>query len=127
MGATTVDSGASDYGTVMRLQSSVADFDVETAARESIVAGIVGGAASSNVVFGGGTIDIINYADTGSSTQIIGHGGVVTTAGVRDQVHCFGTWYNTSDAVDIIVLKTDTGTDFIAGSVFTLYGLGDSS
>ena len=124
LGATAVDSGASDYGYRTNYVSNVTDFVQADATASFLYAGLAGGNQSSNIRFGGGFIDIFEYAATGRNKNMVFHSGLITTAAETIRYVGSGSWYNTTDAVDIIELSPETATDFDADSTFTLYGLG---
>ena len=67
-------------------------------------------------------LDILDYARTAAFRDMIGDAGHIGD----DSTHYFSTarvvWRNTADAITVIRLFPETGTNFVAGSRLAVYG-----
>lgn len=68
------------------------------------------------------TMDIVNYAGTTFYKNISSKGGNNNNNSGQETGTAYGTWKNTA-ALTSIKLYLDSGSDFVAGSTFILYGI----
>lgn len=74
-------------------------------------------------LFGGGVIDILDAFNTNKHKTIRNLGGVAGITSQNGQIHITsGSWFNTA-ALSTMLLYPGSGTNFVAGSRFSLYGL----
>lgn len=80
------------------------------------------GASSTASVFGAIRIEIPQYANTSFHKQIRARGGFIDTTNIHAG-YSLARWGSTS-AIDTITLFPLNGPNFVANSVFRLYGIG---
>jgi hypothetical protein len=78
-----------------------------------------GSAAAANI-FGSGVIDILDPYSASKNTTVRGLAGI--TGGVNLVLLRSGLWVNTA-SITTITIDADTGTNLVAGSRFSLYGI----
>jgi hypothetical protein len=81
----------------------------------------VGAASATSGIFGGGVIDVLDYANTNKNTTMRSLGGVDTNGAGKVMLGS-GAWYNTA-AVTSVTILSSTGSSFVQYSSFALYGI----
>lgn len=66
---------------------------------------------------------ILNYADTSQFRHASGSSRQYATTVNRSVMQFSGVWSNAADAIDIMTLTPNFGTNFVAGTQVSLYGL----
>jgi hypothetical protein len=80
------------------------------------------GATATANVYGGGTVTFYNYTKTDRHQHYLAASGIADVESNNAMRIYSGRWENTA-AITSIVMTTDSSSDFIAGSVFTLRGI----
>lgn len=93
--------------------------DSGTSAAQIAPTNFISGATAAAGTFSNVVLIISNYAQTGYSRSISGSGGVSVQI-----THMLGMWSNTANAITQIDLEPVIGSNFIAGSSYSLYGIG---
>lgn len=122
LGSGTVDSGAAAYGWGGHLAGEVGNTEFFDVSDSEITA--TGLLATSGGPLGSVTIHLPDYSRVGGLRTVQTDGGFVDVGGtVWRRWVGIGTWDNTADAIDVIMLDAEYGT-LEAGSVARLYGWG---
>lgn len=74
---------------------------------------------SASNAFGGAVLDILDFADTSKNTSFISSSGM-TDSNLVDVITCM--WNNT-DALETLELYSNTGSNFLSGTQYSLYGV----
>jgi len=80
----------------------------------------IGNAVESSNIFGAGVTDILDFSSTSKNTTVRSLGGI---AGTTDSIRLNSFAYLSTSAVTSLFLYLESGTNFVAGSRFSLYGI----
>lgn len=128
VGAGAVDSGG-NYATLLVYsgaitganQNAVVATNLPTAT--SFQCGVVAGDSADAGCFGSVEIHLLGYANAAHHRSQTARSGLYSgTTQVILNADASGRWVNAADAVDIVTLLPETGTEFMAGTRFTLLG-----
>lgn len=118
VGNSSVDSGTNyDLSNIGGVPASSFNSTNQT---RGTVTGAAAAATATTDALGTGTVRFPNYAVTGKFRNFLATGGVPGHSAVWTDIN---RWRNTADAIDVIRLYPNNGSNWVAGSWARLYGL----